>query len=802
MKKAIGIFSALATIVLNAGSATQFYNNQKTIEYGPAQAGLRHPLERTGVHAANHEARPLILRGTSAKSDSNTWFSYPLCWGEMTSIAMDPANMQVVYVGTRDAGVFKTTDGGQTWSPSRDGLSFFPIRSLRIDPQNADVLYAGTDNDGIWKSINGGGSWSRSSNGMYEGLCVQNILINPASTNVVYAALGGGIGFGCGSIYRTTDGGATWQRKDSGIPPYGSFTAGAILTLAMEPGPGTTIYAGTIDNGVYRSTNSGDSWTAINDSFPEGEATNALAVDPHHACRLGAIIRGTYYIYDNGSWSQIGYVYQTNGSLFTDYLYYSALDTAIIYSAGTEYTRSLDGGRNWTQHLGWNQSSEIADIAFNPFHPDTMFAASNILFQYDGGVYKSTNQGTSWTRSFQGITAGVIRSVSVDRQNPQNIYAGGIDGHFYRTSNGGNAWEHVYVGGSDVRHIKVDPLNPQRIFLCDGMYLRISTNQGQSFGIISGVEDPICITLPAVASNPIYAGTEFGHGIYKSTDGGSNWIQVNNGLPYDSIFGYKTILSLEIDPNDTAVVWAGMQHQGGIAKTIDGGQQWIVKGLASELEVDAIAINPANSNEVLVGAGYGNGNIYKTTDGGSTWQVKASGIAFVMDIEYDPRDPQLAYAGTEGYGVLRSFDGGETWQDYGAGIFYPLVYSIDITHEPAPKLIAGSYGSGLYWSFPSSQSGIAGPGARASDMAEILRVQPNPFRLGTSLEFTLSKQDMVRISVYNALGQRAETLMDGRLPAGKHAVRWIPDRTLASGMYMARLQIGERSQTERMLLVR
>jgi photosystem II stability/assembly factor-like uncharacterized protein len=194
-------------------------------------------------------------------------------------------------------------------------------------------------------------------------------------------------------------------------------------------------------------------------------------------------------------------------------------------------------------------------------------------------------------------------------------------------------------------------------------------------------------------------GASFGHGIYKSDDGGSTWEQKNQGLP---TFGGSVcpILSIAIDPDDLATVWAGMQYGGGIARSTDGGEQWQVMGLTETNFVEAIAVNPANSDEILAGGGSWDGSIFKSTDGGNTWQEKVSDIALVQDIVYDPRNPRWVYAATEGYGVLRSFDGGENWHDYSAGIFYPVLYSLATTGGDAPRLVVGSYGSGLYWVDP------------------------------------------------------------------------------------------------------
>jgi photosystem II stability/assembly factor-like uncharacterized protein len=166
------------------------------------------------------------------------------------------------------------------------------------------------------------------------------------------------------------------------------------------------------------------------------------------------------------------------------------------------------------------------------------------------------------------------------------------------------------------------------------------------------------------------------------------------------------VLALTIDPNDPATVWAGTRHGGGIIETTNGGEDWQAMGLADTLVVDAIAVNPDDSNEILVGAGSSAGSIYKSIDGGATWQETISDIAFVQDIVHDPRNSDWVYAATEGLGVLRSIDGGQTWHDYSAGIFYPVLYSLVGARDEPPLLVAGSYSSGLYWARPEAPKRI------------------------------------------------------------------------------------------------
>ncbi len=720
-KFGLALFIGMAALVLlvNQGDFTQAQST--TVDFGPLH--LPRLLQEQDVFSsvARQVQSPSSDRHLPLSTPED-WQSYPIYGGEMTSIVADPIVTQTVYVGTRDAGVFKTTNGGQSWQPARTGLTFFPIRSLRIDPQHPNLLYAGTDFDGIWKSADGGNTWADSSRGLGKNLIVLNIVIDPQDTNTLYTGLAGGPGLYIGHIYKSQNGGASWALQDTDIPLETGTYINGVFALAVDPLIPSTVYAGTNYDGAFRSTNGGTTWAAINDGLPfrQGssgyrEAVNALAVDPHLGNRLSAIIGGKYYIFESNQWQLVNQgTLDANSGLFADYLYFHPTDPSTLYSAGDSFKISANGGITWTQRLGWSDSGNVPEIAFHPSAPDTIYAATAPLFDYVGGVYTSTDQGRTWSEASHGITAQRIYGVTIDPQNSNHIYAGTGDGFLYRSQDGGVTWsrgyytinpypyqEKVYDFGA-ISDVAVDPLDSQKIYIAATNFYT-STDYGEIFHKVDAVEYPTCIAIAPHASSPIYVGTLFGHGIYKSADGGLTWNQKNQGLPApQSCGGLCPILSLAIDPNITSTVWAGTQYGGGIVKSTDGGEHWQVKGLTETNFVEAIAVNPANNNEILVGAGYSYGRIYKSTDGGNTWQVKVSGIAFVQDIVYDPRNSRWVYAATEGYGVLRSFDGGESWHDYSAGIFYPLLYSLAITQDDPPLLIVGSYGSGLYWTHPPS----------------------------------------------------------------------------------------------------
>ena len=655
---------------------------------------------------------------------NDLWKSFPLYGGEMTSIVMNPENRTIIYVGTRDAGVFKTNNGGQTWSPASTGLTFYPIRCMTMDPGNPEVIYAGTDNDGIWKTTNGGDSWNKTA---YPGsLIVFSIVINPQNPQVLFAGSAGGVALGVGNVYKSSDGGESWEVKDHGLPYENNsdFTNG-IFSLAMECSNPDTLYAGTNYIGVYRTTDGGDSWASFSDSIlpvsiqsPDFlPSINAMATNPFKPGQPGALLNGRYYFFNGNHWQKVnsGYTPLVGEAIHPGKLHYLGEDSTVVY---TNRSYSSDGGQNWEDLVEYSTDGEIhsiVDLVFPATDMQTIVAATDVVYSTRGGVIKSSNQGGSWEYASEGIAAESIFSIAVDANNPDNIYTGTGTGHFFSSDDGGLTWEQgfYYIWYQDensnqksfsfsgINSIAIDPLNTSEIYIGSSSGFYKSEDSGRIFSQIDTVGSPICMAITSDPTTTIYVGGTSGHGILKSVDNGATWESKNNGLP-DSFNGHiQPVTSITIDPNNSSVVWAGTQYGGGILRSDNGGDHWIEMGLTDENIVRAIAINPDNSDEIIVGTEYFSNRIYKSDNGGQTWQLKMSDIAAVREFLYDPRDSRQIYAATEGYGMMRSIDGGETWDLYNEGIFYPLLYSIEVTTETPPKLVTGSYGSGLYWTTPS-----------------------------------------------------------------------------------------------------
>lgn len=661
---------------------------------GPSGPGRGSGDERQGAGIAPSETK------TAAAGD---WGRLPLYGGEIISVALDPSDPSTVFAGSRGAGVFKSTDGGGSWIPARGGLTYLPIRSLAVDPVDPRVLYAGTDFEGIWKSTDGGGSWSFSGDGLDEGMVVFNIVVDPEDPDVVYAGLAGGVAFVIGNVFRSDDGGESWTAVNRGMAPPGEEFSNGVRALALDPDDPSTVWAGTTYEGVFRSANAGADWEAVNDGVPTLPnsdflaAVNALAVDHHRSGRALAVIGGDLFeLAGSEGWQQISPPYVALG-FGSSQLVVHPVDDERLYATGGVFGLSVseDGGASWEDlRTGCDR------VAVDPAAVDTLYCTHGADGDLVGGVHRSTDGGQSWSERTLGIDAVSVSVVAADPTDEDRLYAGG-DGYLYRSDDGGETWSRGFedYGYGQISHylgtvedIAVDPADPATVWVAASGGLMRSVDSGETLEAVDSVDGHV--EKLAFAVSGLYAGTG-GDGVIFTFDGGGTWRQGVDGFP---VFGPGPcpVLSLEVDER-TGTVWAGTQFGGGLVRSTDGGLTWQSSGLTEHNFVDAIAVNPDDSSDLLAGAGSWSGGIYRSRDGGATWDEVVADIAYVYDFVHDPVNPGHVYAATDGYGVLRSTDGGDSWTFFSDGIFHPRLRSMVVTAGSPPRLVTGSLGSGLYW---------------------------------------------------------------------------------------------------------
>jgi hypothetical protein len=311
----------------------------------------------------------------------NLWTSHGPEGAFIGALAIDPQNPATIYAGTWNqsgTGIFKTTDGARTWSPSGSERTPNFVSALAVDPQDSSTVYAATYY-GVYKSIDGGASWAAVNTGLVG---CWTLVVDPQNPSTIYAGTGyGDLDVREIGVFKSTDGGKTW--------PYHALSSShGIYALAMDPKNPTTLYAGTFE-GIFKSTDGGITWTAANSGFTGGYVT-ALVVDPKDP---GTVYAGTY---------QSGVFKSTDGatSWFRSALPLTTVRTVVVdpqtpstVYAGTENAgifRSTDAGKSWSAENSGLTSIFLPALALDPLSPSTVYAGT-----YGGGVFDITFSSTS-----------------------------------------------------------------------------------------------------------------------------------------------------------------------------------------------------------------------------------------------------------------------------------------------------------------------------------------------------------------------------------------------------------------------
>jgi photosystem II stability/assembly factor-like uncharacterized protein len=522
------------------------------------------------------------------------------------SLAIDPTDGQILYAGTCDNGLFKTTDGGANWSAIGDQPWPDLIPSLAIDPKDPRVVYAGTagsSEGGVWRSADAGQTWTNSNQSPLSEATA--LLVDPVDTRVIYAASEG--------VYRSTDAGTTWRPMTDGLPARRYYGA-----LAIGPGDHQILYAGSDRGAVYRTTDGGATWTSERAGLQAAglghTVISALAIDPTDTDVIHAGTGGGIFTSMDGgdTWTQ-GH---TGTDLWVNDLVIAPGDPLTLF-AGTEagVFASIDDGDHWRATNMGMQSLSVRSLVIDPSGHDLWTAAgSGSVFgsadagaswfdttlrggvgplavdpsnertlyggivSYKGGLYRSTDRGKRWT--FLGLRGHYVAALAVDPSDSDTLYVGGSTGGVFRSLDGGRTWQHLYGQRVEVASLAIDPAG--RIFVGTKQHgVLVSSDGGATW---TSVYLPGFVGAFAFGPNgSVYVAAD---GVFRSTDGGLTWNHL--GL------GRKAVSSLVIDPTDGRVLFAGTWV--GVLESRNGGRSWEPVSAGSPLRyVTALAIDPSGS---------------------------------------------------------------------------------------------------------------------------------------------------------------------------------------------------------------
>jgi len=680
--------------------------------------------------------------------------------GRVTDFAVQPDHTQTIYVGTASGGVWKTVNNGTTWTPIFDSEGSYSIGCLAMDPSNFNTIWVGTGEnnsqrsvafgDGVYRSDDGGASWTNV--GLETSEHIGGIAIDPRDTDVVYVAAQGPLWKSGGErgLYKTTDGGETWERvlnisDDTGVNE-----------IHMDPRNPDVLYASTYqrrrhvwtlvnggpESGIYKSTDAGATWTELTSGLPEVDMGKiGLAVSPANPDVIYATIEaqrdegGTFKSTDRGaSWSKVS-DYLSGSPQYYNELVPDPVDVDTVYAMDTWLHRTVDGGKTWTKVGEKNKHVDNHAMWINPADTD------HFIVGCDGGVYLSYDRGATW-EFIANLPITQFYRVSVDTSTPFYYVYGGtqdnnsLGGPSRTLDSSGISNEDWFVTvGGDGYETVVDPSNPNIVYAQwqYGGLVRYDRASGQQMDIQPQEEpgepahrwnwDSPVIISPHSPSRLYYACQR----LYRSDDHGDSWTAVSPDLSQaidrDSlpVFGkiqsidavaknmstsdYGNIVSLTESPLVEGLIYVGTDD-GIVQVTEDGGATWrIATACPGVPELSYAGRVEASLHDAdTVYAVYNNKKrgdfkpyIFVSRDRGASWTSISGDLPdheIVYSLIQDHVNPKLLFAGTE-FGVYVTIDEGGSWIRLKGGLPTIQVRDMDIQRREN-DLVLGTFGRSFY----------------------------------------------------------------------------------------------------------
>jgi len=734
----------------------------------------------------------------------NTWFPVfdDQAFLPIGDLAVDPLHPDTIYAGTGEAngghnnlpggGLYKSVDGGTTWQLT--GLeNTVSTGRIVIDPTNTQTIFVASVGSyfgpnperGIYKSTDGGQTWT-SSLFISDSTGAIDIVIDPTNPNRLIASMWERVRrpnsshlYGPTSgIYRSLNGGSSWSQLTSGLPNPSSTDVGRIGLALCQASP-DIVYAlytdGYYYSGLYKTTNFGDSWS---DADPDGEISNGTSsfswyfgqvrVHPTNPNTVYAMDVSYMRSVDGGAnWPIIYGYFGGPSDMHVDHhalAFHPTNPSYIINGNDGGMNISTDGGVNWTKvaELPVNQFYEIG---LDKNNPQRLYGGT----QDNGTMRTLTGALNDWDQIYGGDGFYVI----VDHTNPNTIYAESQNGNLGKSTNGGSTFSNCTNGISSSEPtnwstpVVMDPNNASVLYYgTDRVYK--TTNGANSWTAISpDLTDGIpgtrlgtvtTIGVSPVSSSVIWAGTDDSH-VWYTIDGGTNWTDVSASLPYRWV---TRVIPDPVNETGAYVTFSGLKWkdpQPHVFKTNDLGLTWTdISGNLPDAPLNAFAVDPNNTNNLFVGSDLG---AYYSIDGGMNWSYISSNLPMVS------------------------------------------VYDMKI-HETGNFLVMGTHGRSMY-KIDLSFTGIRDerePGMVSG--FELKQNYPNPFNPNTNIEFSIEKTAHIKLRIYNSAGQLIDELVNNTMNAGTHTVQWKGTNSIgnkvASGVYVYSLESGNRKITKKMIL--
>jgi photosystem II stability/assembly factor-like uncharacterized protein len=570
------------------------------------------------------------LAGYDPAGAGSPWFSVGPrnVNGRVKSLAIHPTNPQILYAGTAAGGVWKSSDGGQTWDPLWDTQETMAIGAIAVSVSSPNTIYAGTGEwtpgwsgnyggAGVYVSEDAGVTWSKrpAVNSRYIG----QLVVDPTNVQRLWV---------CGDrgLERSTDGGVTWT----------TLRNSTVTDIVLDPLTADTMFIAVRYDGFYKSTDGGDTFNLL-PGAPAGATVDfpkmAIGKSGTHTNKFIVVKMGTVVQSSIDGGTTFSVVPGTHGTFYPGWCDEVAVapdNENILFWGGASLDRTSDGGANW-RSLPVHADQHV--VAFAPSNSNIVYFAN------DGGVWRSADKGETVEKASNGLVITQFYNINFWK-SLSNVIGGGAQDNGVNLTTSSLSWSPIY--GGDGGWILIDPADPRIIY------------------------------------------TESQNGdIVKSTDGGKSWVGKTDG-----IVGPRTWEGvLQMDPNDHLRIFYGTDR---VLRSTDGiATPWTESSQILFGQVTAIWVAASNSNRIYTGTT--SGSVYRSDDGGNTtaWADKSGSLprrpVTSISTTTDENNVLVSFGGLSGadssQSIYRTTDGGDTWVDASGDL--PRVVANSVVSDPS-----------------------------------------------------------------------------------------------------------------------
>lgn len=636
--------------------------------------------------------------------------------GRLNCITLSTKNKDLMWVGSAGGGAWKSTDGGKTWKAMTDDLPNLAVNDVALDPNDENVVYLGTGDDwgsgivdfsqrelfrisfsiGIMKSTDGGASWQQTGltwqTSQLES--VAKILVDPSNSNIVIAATSEG-------IYKSANAGKTWVKKSTT----------RCRDLEIHPIDRKIWYASS-NNAFMRSTDVGETWVVVNianlPSQTRRTAITSSTLDPSTLYLVAANPNGGYSglfrSTDAGqSWASrstspnilandVGGISAQGQGWYDLALACNPTNQNTVFVGGINIWRSTNSGTGWGISAHWTGENQTPYVHADIHDMDFSHLTNDLYAATDGGLFKSTNNGETWSDASGNMEIHQFYRISIFENDPAFLLGGAQDNGSSRFSN--NRWTQI-SGGDGMDNI-ISHSNKNVLFASSqGGNIVKSTDGGNSVDpIVSSFTtgepgDWIApMRMSSQDANKLYVGFL---NVWTSDDGGDDWTRLGT-IPN----AQSTIHSLAISQSNPS--WIYTCNKQNLFVSSNGGSTWLQRSIpAPALNLTTIAVHPTNHLRACITfARYGASTAYETTNGGQSWTDISSGLPKTPanSAMYQKGSADRLFVGTD-VGLYYKEKSSPKFVDYNEGLPNVSIQDIEINYKTF-KLLVGTFGRGIW----------------------------------------------------------------------------------------------------------